>query len=644
MMTAKKIYMLNESLLDDVEVDEVEDSLDELSQVVKNYKVVVDFLDYSSPEIVIKQYTFFESVMNRFKNKTGYIGSMDMNLKYSNGQCKKFLIEVGVTEDNLYDFNRFVIKLLIIMKSIICRMNVLGIGMRLAISSLEPEHKSGTLQFENNDGMLLISDESFYEREFDEYDFDANMHLLCKFAISGKLIRPLDSDGKRYAIHYKTKKCVLLFDECARRVNEKVYLVDAMDFSELKYDENHLMKIKMSMEGYYCYNFIKFDGEPLLNFNPIFCGDFNEGFASVQFQEDGLWNYVDTSGNILCKGKRFHTVCGFVDGYAKVKLFSKEGSVNFLRSDGSLVWNNDEPFLSTENFQYGYCIVRNFKNKENFLDFSGKLLLDDWQYGVCGFPDAGFYAYKKNTSWNFRRIGSSKDMFDKDFSYCSSFVSNDKKQRGYYVHMYDKANILLDNGKFLFPDEWVDMIKYNNGFIICVNKIDGKTMHKLVRFDGTVIIDYNEFLENYLAYENGYLRIQIKDSDGENFENCIDETGKLISEKWFTVMSSLLEHGFFYVGDASKKSEGKSSTNIMNDEGTLLFPDWSVIIRKYVFMKDKSYVIIQNDEFRYNVFSFDGKKVFDDWTDDVVMEECDGILRVGFDKFVDYDGEIATVI
>ena len=143
--------------------------------------------------------------------------------------------------------------------------------------------------------------------------------------------------------------------------------------------------VRIDGEGW---NFLKkCDGTLLWNGEKWFdeCFDFQNGFARIKY--NGEWCYLTQSGDListkqyfqqieqrLANGedpkKIFNYVEVFVNGFAIVRL--DRIGYNFLKTDGTLLWNREKWFSMCSNFKDGFASVL-YNGNDYSLDTKGLL-------------------------------------------------------------------------------------------------------------------------------------------------------------------------------------------------------------------------------------------------------------------------------
>ena len=193
-------------------------------------------------------------------------------------------------------------------------------------------------------------------------------------------------------------------------------------------------------------NYISEDWFDLVN-------DFNEGFAVVN--KDGVLNFIDTSGNYILTD-RFDIVDDFHEGFAKVE---KHSEWNFIDTSGKLI--SKEWFNGVEDFHEGFARVK--KHSEwNFIDTSGKLISKDWFDGAYDFQE-GFAIVKKNGNYNYNFIDTTGNYISKEW-FNGGVEDFHEGFARVWNREYWKMNFIDRNGNLLFR-EWFDYLRdFHEGF------------------------------------------------------------------------------------------------------------------------------------------------------------------------------------
>ena len=123
---------------------------------------------------------------------------------------------------------------------------------------------------------------------------------------------------------------------------------------------------------------------------------FSDGFAIVQ-RGDGLWNFIDTKGNILLD-EWFEDVFNFHEGFAVVQRVVDE-KYNFIDKDGKYL--TDEWFKWSDDFRAGFAIVQRSDKLYNFIDKKGRILSNKWFSDAHYFKDGFARVQRRDGLWNF---------------------------------------------------------------------------------------------------------------------------------------------------------------------------------------------------------------------------------------------------
>jgi hypothetical protein len=121
--------------------------------------------------------------------------------------------------------------------------------------------------------------------------------------------------------------------------------------------------------------------------------NFYEGFAFVYIEDLG-YNFIKTNGELLWKEDEWFTkVSIFYNGFSKVKLEGR--GWNFINTNCELLWKGDKWFDNADNFHEGFARVAIDGRGYNFINTNGELLWDkdEWFDKVYNFSD-GFVSVK----------------------------------------------------------------------------------------------------------------------------------------------------------------------------------------------------------------------------------------------------------
>ena len=86
------------------------------------------------------------------------------------------------------------------------------------------------------------------------------------------------------------------------------------------------------------------------------------------------------------------------------------------------------------------------------------------------------------------------------------------------------------------------------------------------------------------------------------------------------------------------------SKNFITSKGKLVFKEGITDIDSFESIESGKYIIFVNDDYKYNVSNSKGNFVFKDWLDYKIEQYKDGVLKIGVNILVDYNGKIVSVI
>lgn len=182
--------------------------------------------------------------------------------------------------------------------------------------------------------------------------------------------------------------------------------------------------------------------------NKYINGSPKDGFICLYDSDTGNSNYLRVSdGTYLLKYWIHEYPCDFEDGYAVVGNF---GSTNILRADGKFVfskWYYDVGFV-----KYGMTVVEDEKHMRNIADMDGKILLKSW-YRSAMIVNENLIQFRTTsndviTGWFILNL-KTKESFN-----------------GYAVKYYDDCRLIYvqtGNGKYNIMDEHMNKL-FMDGF------------------------------------------------------------------------------------------------------------------------------------------------------------------------------------
>ena len=447
-------YIINESLLDDVEVDEVVDELN------VEYKFIFYFNSDRNPKMVMN--TFFSSAMEpalKMMKSKGLMDSWDFDMSFRS--AVDFPV-IGLFMDCMYndsaspsENNSFVLSFVVRFPeaeesaeflgtvSAILMQYAFATGLSMDGNMMESFWRTGIDKelysvFYDINKMRITSGEKEKWVFHCGKNYDNSAELCKTFAGSfvktaGKsgIMKPVDDAGTRYVVYSfgrngGAQRLYLIASDGSCLSN---YIVQIDAAANKRFLDNGLMYVDFN--GRYK-NYMKMDGT-LWQSLDYRCGDrFSEGYVPVlRVKQNGSVesNLLDIDGNPLLDEWYFRTE-GFVDGLAiVVRRIDSVTTANVVDVNGKLIFNDwysdirfegvyDEP---DENTKRTVARVRKQNgDKWKYVNRNGKVLLSKWLDGNCGLMTNGFAKVCKRKGkrelFNYMREDGSlvlKEWFDK---------------------------------------------------------------------------------------------------------------------------------------------------------------------------------------------------------------------------------------
>lgn len=255
----------------------------------------------------------------------------------------------------------------------------------------------------------------------------------------------------------------------------------------------------------------------------------DDGFA-VTVNKESNENYIDRDWNLV-SGEWFQKCYEFVNGFGKVK---KNGKFNFIDKNGNLV--SKTWFDNCENFDESGMVVVTVRDNSinkayNYMDSSGTLVLDK-DYRLClPFSDGVGCVFDRKDDSSIVCNYVNKDgrfISEQWFVYSTSQRVSDYSFSGGYACVFNQdveCNMIDIHGKLLF-DDWNREIRF------------GK---------------FSEGFCSFVEYGKGY--------------GFIDKTGKRITDEFFDSVKDFKD-GFAFVVNL----ENNELNNYINTKGELMLP------------------------------------------------------------------------
>ena len=326
-------------------------------------------------------------------------------------------------------------------------------------------------------------------------------------------------------------------------------------------------------------------GEMLTNskFDRIY--DYKEGFAVVKFQIDKEWNIIDINGNLLRPEDNYPLLAtnGFNNGYIGVSVYdvgSGKYKCNFMDKNCKMLFA--EPFDDFDDKYYDkfglYIVSRN--DKFNFLNKDYELTLDFWFDAFNGDKFVNGFIIVKNDDGKCNYVNTDGKLVSKKwFKSCDNFIST-----GVAIVYNKRFHIITKTGKLLNNGESFESAYYNDKGD-CI-KVSNNGKYNLMSLDGKYLLkDWYHMCD---FFRDGIANVYNENSQA-NFAN---ERGELISDVWYCM--DLGPNGKCSEGFVRVKNE-ESKYNFIGRDGKLLSPNkWFYSATK--FSEGFGKVVINDDD------------------------------------------------
>ena len=608
MMTAKKIYMFNESLLDDVEVDEVvDDDGNEVEQTVQ-YRFVFNF--ESGRKTQQTKNIFFNSAMepalSRMKNmglllswsfnkKLGKLGdfpNIDAYLYSMYSDADEALnvtvtLSVDVSIDVSSENADTLVSIAAYMMQAVLMSNLfINDGMRMAFWNTDSNKFVYSVCYCKDKWLFYCGHNGYI------YPISCEKLAGCFVRIARRLrlMEPVDEAGTRYVAYSygKSNTDQLMFVIASDGKCLANYEVELVTANNGKYLDNGLMHVKFSHRYE---NYLKMDGTKLSSDDFFTCSEtFSEGYARVirhNQRSQSEANLIDKDGNLLLKDW-YANVENFSDGLAIIsKQMSNANShntKNFIDKSGKPVfseWYKDIDFDDADNGRRTVarviCRSADGSCKYNYMNRNGKPLLGEWLSGSCGVMRNGFAMvceFKDNQNrYNYmREDGSlvSKEWFRLVVGWpeCGIFA--------FAVPNFDWQFRETDSGKLLFGGAAFDKV-------LCRNEKDG-----------------------FMYYD-----VSVSSADGKKqYNNLISADGVMCCDKTDSWDVNYAGNGFAtvrkeFVGETVLWKWGKGPVKL------------DKTITGASMLDDSEYTLVTSNDCKHKIVDKDGKPVLDEWFDNI---------------------------
>ena len=488
------------------------------------------------------------------------------------------------------------------------------------------------------------------------------------------------------------------------------YMVELYNAKNGRYLDNGLMYVKLEENRV---NYLKMDGSMLIEGNLASGSEsFPDGYAAVSRKTGGVlneYNLIDSDGNTLLDEWCWH-VGNFVDGLALVTRLFGSGStdskmkMNVVDTSGkfisrewydSISYDSPEPGVSCRRDVALVVDIGNDSDRRgcNFIDRSGKLLLDkfilgdcdvmkngfaklcksegtykvynymrsdgsivseDWFKGVCGWPEHGVFAALVQHEdgllmWEFRSSETNSVLFGGTAFWSVCIKSGNDGFIYYEVTLNDPkhpgrklCNLISADGVMCCSGSGFMQVKYmGNGFASVLMSAECRSMLLLKWGSNGVFIDRNVI--GIEEFSDGYAKV--KSLEGKY--NFIGEDGKLVSDVWFERVYEVSHGGFAVV----RMTRDSASVGVLVcRSGNIIFDCKSskmALLHIYAVVADELVVVKAMDRGSnvvYNLFDADGKQLLGEWTKFRIADAGSGIIKVGPCSYVDYSGKTISMI
>ena len=423
---------MNESLLDDVEVDEVEDK-------DNDNRVISLICTMQNKKLAIH----FSEVISNILKKFDHVQE-DIKVDYSD-ECT---VNVDFKIDYDVSFEQFCDLVSIIAKP--KELNEDFEYFRIIINVNSSEVDNCCLE-------IMYSE---YKKSINLYNLKQQFNNFFKFYYPDVEYKDiLETFIYSYAVISKVPIFSIEFDS-------KIYYLDTQKrLTNYNYVDGYAVDISK-------HSFIDREGNLLIvngnesRFNG--CNDFKDGYARVE--KNGLWTFIDTDGNYLIKNEEdrwFHFCTDFEEGFAKVE---KNGLWTFIDTDGNYLIKNEEDrwFDFCRDFKEGFATVEK-DVRWTFIDTEGDYLIkneEDRWFQCCFSFREGFAAVGNDGVWTF--IDKTGKCLERQFSDCFRFKEGFAaiKKDGRMSYIDKTGNYLIKNKE----DRWFKNCKeFKNGFARVMN-------------------------------------------------------------------------------------------------------------------------------------------------------------------------------
>lgn len=636
-------YILNENLLGDVDVDEVEDSVDDSQgqeydlevksrinsnkigprmYVINNMKrKMTAFLEYQKD--VRRAIDSFDEIVVDCPDKL-----LTMNIKFS--------ASFGV----LRYFNAFLFAMCDVIEVNSGCDNAgrdADSNSRIVVTFSGSPNTREKPYFEYPSKHDVYTEKTnivnFYKSFLPSVDDDDAYRSYITSAIRYGRIFCVDAENGLYKIRDQFRW---------RLVNNNGDILTNDSFEHIHAFKEGYGLVEYRKNGWTAYNFIDTNGNMISdeNFEDVLNG-FENGYACVMVydanSEQNKWNFIDKDCNFLFK-EPFDEVCihnagdVYTNGDVDYIIVKRNNEYNYVNKDykiPSKMW-----FTHIDSFVNGFAVVYNKERKENYLGLDGKLLSNKWFDTAYSFkvPECALVVNDRRRN-SVCVINRSGELLNDGEEYSGAVV--DDVNEIVRVSKNEEENIMDYCGKYLLSKWYYLCGKIQDGFIRVTDK------NHRVNF---VNLETNKELTEDWFDANSNMTGEFHDGlmcvGKDELYNFIDKHGNYISDDWFIECRDFSE-GFAYVKISARKrnyidtkgnlitdvvfSEGEDfkegfakitssdgRINYLKPDGSLLVDEWlyygSSFINGFARVCDKSHI-------KKNYMKPDGELLSDEWFD-----------------------------
>lgn len=628
-MMENRFAYVNESLIDDVEIDEVQDD--------EKYD---SYNSASGREFVIDVILIdakWEGKYERFCKKVD-IFSKKMNNFSSISACKYVCVE----ETMLSRIVSFCFKTVDESDESIDMFSFVVLWLYKAVDGFK---------------QCIIREHTIWETQKFSLNVD-NKDSYIKFLDLDMFIS-LFQKNDIYRIVESCSKSLLLNGLPIEKLSDNVYKF----YVENKDDEE-------KPKGYVVDNRGRLVRNTEFNYDFVVTG--NCGFVIVGDFFDRQ-NYMDVlTGNYLLN--EWVDMCyEFTDdGYGRIaKIFDDKNYVStFVDTKGKRVFG--VWFESCSDVVDGACVVT-ANGLCKIIDINGKQIGDVYK-NAYPFNEGYARVCLDKNKWNFiDRDG--KKLSEEDFAYCNDFHNGCAIVRfsGKSPNMY---NYITTEGRILSDDRFSIIKMFGDGYGVVGYRDElGKEKYNYIGLDGKLLYKKDDWFKKADEFSKGFGHV-VNESDKHNF---LKSDGSFITDDWFDVEENEILNMSKYGMCIIKKIIKKENTidiekeNVINSKGEEVLPFDSYQVYwlgdGYFFAEyDKDKIIfspdgkpICGDNFdicvdmscgfvrvmkngKWNFVKTDGSYLFDEWLDDKPGYFKAGIAKISDDCYVDVNGEITSFL